>query len=50
MKFYIFKSTYSKDEISGITVFTSSIAKAIAIANNFFIKNNFKGKPAIFTI
>lgn len=50
MKFYFFKSTYPKDEISGITVFTSSSKKAFALAHKLFAKYNCKGVPAILAI
>ena len=50
MRFYFFKSTNEKDSISGISVFTSTRKKAIALAHNYFAKHNCKGEPAIIAI
>lgn len=50
MHFYFFKSTNEKDSISGISVFTSTRKKAIALAHNYFAKNKCKGEPAIIAI
>lgn len=50
MHFYFFKSTNEKDSISGISVFTYTRKKAIALAHNYFAKHNCKGEPAIIVI
>lgn len=50
MHFYFFKSTNEKDSISGISVFTSTRRKAIALAHNYFAKHKCKGEPAIIAI
>lgn len=50
MKFYFFKSTCTKDVLSGITIFTTSTNKAFALARMYFAKNNCKGEPAILAV
>lgn len=50
MKFYFFKSTNSKDEISTINVFTNNIHKAYNLACKAFMKNNCSGYPILLTI
>lgn len=50
MHFYFFKSTYAKDVISGVTIFTDSSKKAFALAHNYFAKIGCKGKPALLAI
>lgn len=50
MHFYFFKSTNEKDSISGISVFTTTHKKAIALAHNYFAKHKCKGEPAIIAI
>ncbi len=50
MHFYFFKSTNEKDSISGISVFTSTRKKAIALAHNYFAKHKCKGEPALIAI
>lgn len=50
MHFHFFKSTYSKDTINGISIFTNSAKKAYALAYNYFVKNNLKGEPLRLTI
>lgn len=50
MKFYFFKSTYTKDVFSGIAVFTTSTNKAFALARMYFAKHNCKGEPAMIAI
>lgn len=50
MHFYFFKSTNEKDSISGISVFTTTRKKAIALAHNYFAKHKCKGEPAIIAI
>lgn len=50
MHFYFFKSTNEKDFISGISVFTTTRKKAIALAHNYFAKHNCKGEPVMIAI
>ena len=50
MHFYFFKSTNSKDKISGISVFSNSLLKATAIAHKIFTNNNCKGKPVLMSL
>ena len=50
MHFYFFKPTNEKDSISGISVFTTTRKKAIALAHNYFAKHNCKGEPVIIAI
>ena len=50
MHFYFFKSTNEKDSISGISVFTTTHKKAIALAHNYFAKHNCKGEPVMIAI
>ena len=50
MHFYFFKSTNEKDSISGISVFTTSRKKPIALAHNYFAKHNCKGEPVMIAI
>lgn len=50
MHFYFFKSTNEKDSISGISVFTTSCNKAIALAHNYFAKHKCKGVPVVIAI
>lgn len=50
MKFYFFKSSIDNDTISGITVFTNSLIKAIKLAKQTFIKNNCVGEPQLMAI
>lgn len=49
-KFYFFKSSYPNDEMSGISVFTTSVKKAYACAFKTFAKNNCKGVPQLLAI
>ena len=50
MHFYFFKSTNEKDSISGISIFTTTRKKAIALAHNYFAKHNCKGEPVMIAI
>lgn len=50
MHFYFFKSTNEKDSISGISIFTSTRKKAIALAYNYFAKHKCKGVPVTIAI
>lgn len=50
MHFYFFKSTNEKDSISGISIFTTTRKKAIALAYNYFAKHNCKGEPVMLAI
>lgn len=50
MHFYFFKSTNEKDSISGISIFTTTRKKAIALAHNYFAKHNCKGEPVMLAI
>lgn len=50
MHFYFFKSTNEKDSISGISVFTTTHKKAIALAHNYFAKHKCKGVPVVIAI
>lgn len=49
-KFYFFKSSVDNDVMSGITVFTDSIAKAFRLATKHFAKYNCKGEPQLMAI
>lgn len=50
MKFYFFKSSNTKDYISGISVFSNSPIKAIALAYNYFKKHKCKGTPELIAL
>lgn len=50
MKFYFFKSSIDNDTISGITVFTNSLLKAISLAKKTFAKYNCVGEPQLMAI
>lgn len=50
MHFYFFKSTNEKDSISGISIFTTTRKKAIALAHNYFAKHNYKGDPVMLAV
>lgn len=49
-KFYFFKSNISNDEMSGISVFTTSLRKAYALAFKQFVKHNCKEVPVLLAI
>ena len=49
-KFYFFKSNVFNDEMSGISVFTTSLRKAYALAFKQFVKHNCKGVPVLIAI
>lgn len=49
-KFYFFKSSADNDVMSGITVFTTNLRKAFALARICFAKNNCKGEPELMAI
>lgn len=42
---YFFKSSEERDGLSVLTVFTSNVRRAYALAFNNFIKNGYKGYP-----
>nr|DAG97119.1 MAG TPA: hypothetical protein [Crassvirales sp.] len=50
MHFYFFKSTCDKDSVNHLSIFTSSSAKAFALAHRYFAKYNCKGEPAMLAI
>lgn len=43
--FYFFTSTISKDEISCLSIVTTSEAKAYALANRHFTQQGYRGVP-----
>ena len=44
MKMFIFTSSISK-EVSNVTVFTSSLARAYALVYRYFRRKGYKGEP-----
>lgn len=44
MKMFIFTSSIS-GEVSNVTVFTSSLARAYALVYKYFRRNRYKGDP-----
>lgn len=49
-KFYFFKSSRKNDEITSLSVFTTSIEKAYFLAARCFLQNNCKGRPQMLAI
>lgn len=47
MKIFFFKSSRKSDKLSVLTICTSTIARATAIAQLNFLKNKYKGKPQL---
>lgn len=50
MKHLYFFVSSNNDEVSGVTILTTSVKKAFALANKHFINNNYKGTPELLAI
>ena len=47
---YFFTSSHKSDKIGCITILTTSVTKALALAYRNFAKNNCKGKSVILAV
>lgn len=50
MHFYFFVSTCKEDNVNRLTIISSNILRAYALAFNYFTKHNCKGEPTILAI
>ena len=47
---YFFTSTRKCDNLSQVTIFSSSVTRAIIIASKYFTKKGYKGKPQLLAV